>query len=137
MKGLFLGGAMSLPDAKVTELYEQGRSCADIARAEGCSETAMYNRLNAIGVTMRSRSEANQIFPDSLFIALYNLGLSSSQVGRLLGVDPSTVTKRLHTIKFPLRSRGVACRIRYSEKEFRRHFMIPEILDRLMEMGGC
>jgi len=125
---------MSLPDATVTDLYSQGKSCAEVARLDGCSETAMYNRLKALGVTMRSRSKANQIFPDSIFIALYNLGLSASQIGRLLGVDSSTVTKRLHTIKFPLRSRGVACRIRYSEKEFQRHFMVPDVLDRLMEL---
>jgi len=126
---------MSLPDAKVTELYEQGGSCADVANLDGCSATAMYKRLRSLGVTMRSRSKANQIFPDSMFISLYNLGLSSSQIGRLLGVDSSTVIKRLHILKFPLRSRGVACRIRYSEKEFRRHFMVPGVLDQLMELA--
>ncbi|RLC89095.1 MAG: hypothetical protein DRJ03_00635 [Chloroflexi bacterium] len=127
---------MSLPDTQVTQLYNQGKSCADVARLDGCSETAMYNRLKSLGVAIRSRSEANQIFPDSIFISLYNLGLSASQIGRLLGVDPSTVMKRLHTVKFPLRPRGVACRIRYSDKEFRRHFMVPDVLDRLMEMVG-
>ena len=126
---------MSLPDAKVTEFYEQGRSCADVARADGCSETAMYNRLKAIGVTIRSRSKANQIFPDSIFISLYNLGLSVSQIGRLLGVDSSTVTKRLHKLKFPLRSRGVASRIRYTEKEFQRHFMVSDIICELMDLA--
>lgn len=126
---------MSLPDTTVTVLYDDGKSCADVARLDGCSETAMYNRLIALGINMRSRSEANQIFPNSLFVSLYNVGLSSSQIGRLLGVVPSTVTKRLHTLKFPLRSRDVACRIRYSEKEFRRHFMNTEVLDKLMELA--
>lgn len=123
---------MSLSDATVTDLYDDGQSCADVARLAGCSETTMYNRLKALGVTIRNRSEANQIFPDFVFISLYNLGLSSSQIGRLLGVDSSTVTKRLHTIEFPLRSRGIACRIRYSEQEFQRHFMVPEIFEELM-----
>lgn len=127
---------MSLPDTKVRELYSQGYSCSDIARSDGCSETSMYNRLKSLGVTMRSRSEANQIFPDFLFTSLYNLGLSVSQVGRLLGVDSSTVTKRLHVLKFPLRSRRVASRIRYTEKEFMRYFMVPDILDQLMKLAG-
>jgi len=126
---------MSLPDATVIELYNKGRSCAEIARIDGCSETTVYNRLKSLGVMIRSRSEANQIFHDSVFIALYNLGLSVSQIGRLLGVDSSTVTKRLHTIQFPLRSRDVALRIRYSEKEFQRYFMIPDVINRLMELA--
>ena len=125
---------MSLPDAKVIELYSQGESCAAIACLDGCSETSMYHRLKALGVTMRSRSEANQIFPDFVFVALYNLGLSTSQTGRLLGVDPSTVTKRLRSLKFPLRSRRVATRIRYTEDEFKKYFMVPGILDELMEL---
>ncbi|KKN70848.1 hypothetical protein LCGC14_0426310 [marine sediment metagenome] len=127
---------MSLHDAKVMELYSKGESCARVAHSDGCSETAMYHRLKSLGITMRSRSRANQIFPDSLFISLYNTGLSSSQIGRLLGVDSSTVTKRLHTLKFPLRSRGVAFRIRYTEEEFKQYFMIPSILDQLMELAG-
>lgn len=125
---------MSLPDAKVIELYSQGKSCAEIAYIDSCSESLMYNRLKLLGVTMRSRSEANQIFPDSIFITLYNLGLSSSQIGKLLGVNSSTVTKRLHTLKFPLRSRGVASRIRYTDEEFRRYFMVPDILDQLVTL---
>jgi DNA-binding CsgD family transcriptional regulator len=127
---------MSLSDAKVIELYSQGESCAAVARFDGCSETSMYNRLKSLRVKMRSRSEANQIFPDFLFISLYNIGLSSSQVGRLLGVDSSTVTKRLHTLKFPLRSRCVASRIRYTEKEFKRYFMVSNIIDQLIELAG-
>ncbi len=130
------GGSMSLPDATVTEMYDHGKSCAEVARIDECSETSMYNRLISLGVTMRSRSEANQIFPDSIFISLYNLGLSSSQIGRMLGVNSSTVTKRLHTLKFPLRSRGVACRIRYSEQEFQRHFMNTDMLNQLTELAG-
>ena len=125
---------MSLSDETVIELYSQGKSCAEIASVDKCSETAMYNKLLSIGVTMRSRSEANQIFPDFIFILLYNVGLSASQTGRILGVDSSTVTKRLHTLKFPLRSRGVACRIRYTEKEFQQHFMVRGILDELIDL---
>lgn len=127
---------MSLPDAKVTELYIQGNSCEDVAIIDGCSETSMYNRLISLGVKIRSRSEANQIFPNCVFVRLYNIGLSVSQIGRILGVNPSTVTKRLHTINFPLRSRGVACRIRYTEEEFKRYFMIPGVLDQLMKLVG-
>lgn len=127
---------MSMLDTKVKELYTQGKSCAEIAILGDCSETHVYNRLRALEVTMRSRSKANQIFADSIFILLYNLGLSSSQVGRLLGVDSSTVTKRLHSLKFPLRSRHVACRIRYTEQEFKQHFMVPDVLDKLMELTG-
>lgn len=135
MKGpFFTGDIMHLSDTIVIDLYSQGKSCAEVACLDGCSETAMYNRFNSLGVTMRSRSEANQIFPDSIFISLYNLGLSTSQIGRLLGVDSSTVTKRLHTLNFPLRSRGVACRIRYSEEEFKRHFIEHGIIDKLMDL---
>lgn len=126
---------MSLPDAKVTELYRQGSSCAEVAISDGCSATAMYHRLKSLGIIMRSRSKANQIFPDLFFISLYNMGLSASQIGRVLGIDPSTVTKRLHTLKFPLRSRGVASRIRYTEREFKQYFMTPDIIDRLMELA--
>lgn len=127
---------MSLSDATATEMYHDGKSCAYVARMDECSETSMYNRLIKLGIKIRSRSEANQIFPDSLFISLYNLGLSSSQVGRILGVNSSTVTKRLHTIKFPLRSRNVACRIRYSEQEFQLHFMNTGVLNQLMEFAS-
>lgn len=125
---------MSLPDTTVADLYNNRKSCAEIACLGECSETTIYNRLKSLGVTMRNRSKANQIFPDYFFISLYNLGLSSSQIGRLLGVDSSTVTKRLHTLKFPLRSRGVACRIRYTKEEFKRYFMISDILDQLVEL---
>jgi len=125
---------MLLSDEIVRQLYSQGKTCAEVAHSDGCSETTMYNRLLLLGITMRSRSQANQIFPNSIFISLYNVGLSSSQIGRLLGVNSSTVTKRLHTIRFPLRSRGVACRIRYTEKEFKRYFMVPDVLDQLMEL---
>lgn len=130
----FFGDAMSLPDAKVTELYTQGNSCEDVAVVDGCSGTSMYNRLISLGVKIRSRSEANQIFPNYVFVRLYNMGLSVSQIGRMLGVNSSTVTKRLHTINFPLRSRGVACRIRYTEEEFKRYFMVPDILNQLAEL---
>lgn len=126
---------MSLSDATVIKLYSRGKSCENIARRNGCSGTTIYNLLKSLGVEMRSRSEANQIFPNFLFIALYNIGLSSSQIGRLLGVDSSTVTKRLHTLNFPLRSRGVACRIRYSEEEFNEYFMVPKILDQLTRLA--
>ncbi len=127
---------MSSSDAVIKELYSQGKTCAEVARHDGCSETSIYKRLKSLGVAVRSRSEANQIFPDSVFILLYNVGLSSSQVGRLLGVDSSTVTKRLHTLRFPLRSRDVACRIRYTEEEFQKHFMVSEFVDQLMELVG-
>jgi DNA-binding CsgD family transcriptional regulator len=125
---------MSLPDATVMELYDQGQSCAIIARLAGCSATTMYNRLKSLNVIMRDRSKANQLFPDFIFINLYNLGLSVSQIGRLLGVDPSTVTKRLHILKFPLRCRCVASKIRYSDDEFYQYFMVSDVIDKLMEM---
>lgn len=125
---------MSLSDTTLIELYSEGKSCADIARLNNCSETSIYNRLKSLGVTIRSRSEANQILPDFIFILLYNMGLSSSQIGRLLGVCPSAVTKRLHTLRFPLRSRGVALSIRYTEKEFKRHFMNIDVLSRLEQL---
>ena len=121
-------------DCLPVQLYSDGESCAEIARLGNCSETSMYNRLKSLGVIMRSRSEANQIFPNSIFINLYNVGLSASQIGRLLGVDSSTVTKRLHTMLFPLRSRQVASRIRYTEEEFKRYFMVPGVIDQLMEL---
>lgn len=125
---------MPLNNREVMESYALGKSCAEVAKLDGCSETSMYNRMIDLGVTMRSRSEANQLFPNSIFILLYNLGLSTSQIGRLLGVDSSTVTKRLHLLKFPLRSRRVASRIRYTEKEFNKHFMVPNILDQLTQL---
>ena len=125
---------MPLSDVQVIELYSQGKSCADIARFGECSETATYNRLKLLGVTMRSRSEANQIFPNCVFILLYNLGLSASQIGTLLGLDSSTVIKRLHKLNFPLRSGTLARNIRYTENEFRTHFMTPKILDILGDM---
>ena len=126
---------MRLPDDKVIELYDQnGKSCVEIASISNCSETCIYNRLKSLGVKMRTRSQANQIFPDFIFILLYNLGLSASQVGRLLGVDSSTVVKRLHTLRFPLRSCDVAFRIRYNEIEFKQHFMTPDVMDQLMKL---
>ncbi len=127
---------MHLSDVEIIELYSQGKSCADVAILDKCSETSMYDRLKSIGVTMRSRSEANQLFPDFIFISLYNIGLSSSQIGRLLGIDSSTVVKRLRTLHFPLRSRSVASRIRYTEGEFKQHFMVPKVIDQLMELTG-
>jgi DNA-binding CsgD family transcriptional regulator len=133
-RSFFFGGNMSLSDTKVIELYTMGKSCAEVAQIDGCSETSVYNRLKQLNITMRSRSEANQIFPDTTFISLYNLGLSASQIGRLLGVDSSTVKKRLKNIQFPLRSRCVASRIRYTEEEFKQYFMVPEILDQLAEL---
>jgi DNA-binding CsgD family transcriptional regulator len=125
---------MSLPDAKVIELYSQGKSCADIAYLDECSETSIYNRLKSLGVKIRSRSEANQTFPNSVFISLYNIGLSASQTARLLGINASTVTKRLRLIQFPLRSRRVANKIRYTEDEFQKHFMTKDFVDGLMEL---
>lgn len=125
---------MSLSDTTLIELYSEGKSCADIARLNNCSETSIYNRLKSLGVTIRSRSEANQILPDFIFILLYNMGLSSSQIGRLLGVCPSAVTKRLHTLRFPLRSRGVALSIRYTEQEFQTHFMNVDVLSQLEQL---
>lgn len=125
---------MSLSGSKIIDLYSQGNSCAEIARLDSCSETSTYNKLKSLGVVMRSRSEANQIFSDFIFIVLYNVGLSVSQIGRLLGVDSSTVTKRLHTLKFPLRSRNVAYRIRYTEDEFKRYFMVSSFHNKLMEL---
>jgi len=137
MKGpFFTGNIMFLPDTKVVELYSDGKSCAEIARTGSCSETSIYNRLKSLGISMRSRSEANQIFPDFIFMVLYNVGLSASQIGRLLGVNSSTVTKRLHTIQFPLRSRNIASRIRYTEEEFKQYFMVPGVIDRLMQLAG-
>jgi len=129
---------MVLSDIELRKLYEQDqKSCAEIANICCCSETTVYNRLKAIDVIIRSRSEAHQIFPDIIFVSLYNIGLSTSQIGRLLGVDSSTVTKRLHTLRFPLRSRCVASRIRYTEDEFQKHFMTPGIADRLIKMIGA
>ncbi len=117
-----------LLDDSIVELYTQGESCAAIARQQKCSETSIYNRLKDMGVEMRDRSEANKICPDSVFISLYNVGLSSPQIGRLLQVDSSTVIKRLHSIRFPLRSRNIASRIRYTEDEFIKYFMISSVL---------
>jgi len=125
---------MSLPDTQVMELYSQGDSCAEVAKADGCSETSMYHRMKSLGIIMRSRSMANKVFPDFVFILLYNIGLSVSQTGSLLGVDASTVTKRLHSMKYPLRSRDVAFRIRYTNEEFRKHFMIPEVINKLTHL---
>lgn len=125
---------MALNDKEVMKTYSLGKSCVEVAELDGCSETSMYNRMMGLGVVMRSRSEANQLFPNSIFILLYNLGLSTSQIGRLLGVNSSTVTKRLHIMKFPLRSRRVASRIRYTEEEFNKHFMVPDILDQLTQL---
>lgn len=129
----FTGEGMIASDVELRKLYEQDqKSCAEIASICYCSETTIYNRLKSIGVIIRSRSEAHQIFSDTIFVSLYNIGLSVSQIGRLLGVDSSTVTKRLHTLHFPLRSRCVASRIRYTEDEFQRYFMVPEIVDQLV-----
>jgi DNA-binding CsgD family transcriptional regulator len=122
-----------MTDAQVAELYSSGNSCAEVARLDKCSETCMYNRLISLGVVLRSRSEANKIFPDTIFMILYNMGLSTSQVGRVLGINSSTVTKRLHSLHYPLRSRTLAQKIRYTEKEFKKYFMVPQLLDRLVE----
>jgi len=116
---------------KIKNLYLQGKSCAEIANLYNCSETFIYNKLKSLGIIIRSRSEANQIFPSFIFVTLYNMGLSSSQIGRLLGIDSSTVTKRLHSIKFPLRFRDVAFRIRYTNNEFKKYFMNSNILTKL------
>jgi len=127
---------MNLSDIELAERYSLGESCANLATLCECSETKIYYRLKKLGIKIRNRSEANQIFPDSVFVILYNLGLSSSQTGELLGVDPSTVTKRLHKLRFPLRSRNVARRIRYTDKEFREHFMAPGVIESIMEMAS-
>ncbi len=120
-----------LSDDSLVELYSQGESCAVIARRKRCSETSIYNKLKDRGVEMRSRSEANKVCPDFILISLYNVGLSSSQIGKLLQIDSSTVTKRLHSLRFPLRSRNIASRIRYTEDEFKRYFMTPDVLGSL------
>jgi len=125
---------MFLSDQKIKNLYINGKSCADIAYLDNCSVTSIYNRLKSLGVVMRSRSEANQIFPDFIFIVLYNLGLSTSQIGKLLGINSSTVTKRLHTLRFPLRFRSVASKIRYTNHEFNKYFMSSGMVNKLIEL---
>lgn len=108
---------------KIGVLYIHGRqSCAQISRADGRSETTIYNILKQRGTQMRSRSEANQAFPDFIFIGLYNIGLSCTQVGKLLDVHPTTVIKRFELKKFPLRGKEVASAIRYSNSEFKNFF---------------
>ena len=123
-----------LSDEVMCGLYEDDhKSCAEIARICQCSETSIYNHLKSLGVVMRSRSEANKIFPDNTLIVLYNIGLSSSQIAKLLLIDPSTIIKRLHSLGFPLRSRSVASMIRYTDDEFEKHFLVPEVVNQLLK----
>lgn len=125
---------MFLSDMEIERLYSQDFSCSKIARFNRCSETTMYKYMKSIGIQIRSRSIANKIFPDYIFIVLYNIGLSTSQIGKLLGINPSTITKRLHAIDFPLRSRDVACRIRYTDEEFKKYFMEKNFINYLMDV---
>jgi len=127
---------MPLSDEKIINLYKNYRSCSEIAAVDGRSSTYIYNKLKKLGVHIRSRSEANQIFQDRLLINLYNIGLSTSQIGRLLGIDASTATKRFRTMGFPMRTRNIAHKIRYTEEEFKRYFMNKDTIEHIMELTG-
>ncbi len=126
---------MVLPDAEIHRLYGLGLSCADIAHMDGRSEGTVYNRLLAMNVQMRSRSEANRKFSDRLVVVLYNLGLSCNQIGRLIGVHPTTVFKRLQNLGFPMRTSETATAVGYSSKEFETHFCTAGFIARLNELS--
>lgn len=124
-----------LPDSEIEGLYRLGFSCADIAHMDGRSEGTVYNRLLAMNIPRRSRSEANRKFNDRLAVSLYNLGLSCNQIGRLIGVHSTTVFKRLQGLGFPMRTSETAAAVGYSDEEFETHFCASGFLSRLNELS--
>jgi len=126
---------MSLSNDKIYNLYNnEFLSCAEIARADGRSESTVYNILKSMGNQFRSRSQANKIFPNFVLINLYNMGLSYSQIAKLLGIHASTVVKRFKRLGFPARPKSMANAIHYSDAEFKKFFFTEEILNDLTKL---
>ena len=107
----------------VIELYNEGFSCNKIANKLNCSTTTIYNRLKALKIKLRNKSDANKKFDIFVAWSLYNLGLSFNQIGILLKIDASTISKRFKKLSLPVRDKNVAQRIRYNDDEFYKFFI--------------
>ena len=98
---------IQLDDEMVKDMYEAGYDAREIGEELGVHSSTILNRLNAMGVKMRSRGEYNTKQLDNEKIKqMYEDGYTSYQIAEELGVSYNTIIRRLHALGVKMRPRG-------------------------------
>jgi len=78
---------------RAIELYEQGASIVEIAKAFGVHRATMSERLRSYGVTIRHDDVTPELVEQA--VELYRSGLSCAAIGKQLGFSGSTILTHL------------------------------------------
>jgi intein-encoded DNA endonuclease-like protein len=106
-------------DVEISKLYQEGKTCENIGKIVGCSETYVVKRLPVIGVKVRTSQDYfrgkkilgviknKRHHPEitmTEIVELYNSGLSGTEIALVYNVDRSCIFKRLRESGIKMRS---------------------------------
>lgn len=91
---------MSHPlDVRITEEFAAGHTVASIAAGCGCHPDTVRNRIKALGLPLRNRSETYTPEDDALMLAEYAAGTPLDTIAAKVGRTRKSVSSRLLRIR--------------------------------------
>ena len=90
-----------MTDAAIADAYAAGKSTIAISRHDGRSSVAIRARLMRMGVTLRSRREANPQtgITDAEVKAMLDAGIPQAEIARRAGVSRQRISARVARIR--------------------------------------
>ena len=83
----------SRPVAKIREMYESGKTTAEIAKAIGCSPNTVANTMRLYGIPVRKVGPRPKCDPMQIDFARTVRKMTWAELGRLLKMDQSSVRR--------------------------------------------
>ena len=88
----------TLSDQEIKRLYQNGLSCAAVARQAGMSHGGMHKRLQRLGENLRKRCQHPSAISTEKMVDLYQSGIAVKDIAGLAGFSLSAVARRLKRV---------------------------------------
>lgn len=122
--------ARTLTEEVLRQRYEvEGRSGLEIAREFGLSQAAVYRRMDAAGIRVRTCDPDGVLTPEFLRREYVERGRTAHEIAAETGTNHSTVLARAHAAGLPVRRPG-------QRAEHRRSKLSDELVEALYFRQG-
>lgn len=105
---------VNIPVEEAYELYQTGKSLADIGKVYGVGAGAIHRRFKDIGYKLRSPTETREVnIQTAEAYALYQTGKTLAEVSKVYGVSRYAIQEHFKKAGYKIRTLSEACSIKY------------------------